>query len=248
MFMHTENLIAIAVMIAGSLFWGGLRFSLMWIYNRIDERMNNMRTQVRREFELLETERSRIANDLHDDLGSLLSAVSVRINCLEATGEKDQQNLTIIRQYLDQVIERVGNISHNLIPQTLIRKGLDPALKDFFNQYQGITSTDLDYVYEVKSMIPHHKSLHLFRIVQEMVNNGLRHSKANLIQVCLFDKEQKLHLLYTDNGVGFDADGDRDSKGLGLSSLKNRTEILAGKMKMDARPGKGVEYYFEFPL
>jgi signal transduction histidine kinase len=85
-------------------------------------------------------------------------------------------------------------------------------------------------------------------MVPGVVHNGLRHSKASRIQVCLFDKNGKLHLLYSDNGVGFKADKHGYSNGLGLNSLKNRTEILAGKMKLQARPGKGVEYYFQFPL
>ena len=245
--MHTENFIVIAVMIAGSLMWGALRHSVMLLYKRIDDRLDNMRTEVSRDLELLENERKRIANDLHDDVGTLLSAISIRINCLDIQKEKDQQHLELVHQYIDQAMQRIRNISHNLTPQTLIREGLDPALREFLNQYKDVTNTSIEYVYEVKTVIPPHKSLQLYRMIQELVHNGLRHSKATRIQLCLFEKARKIHLLYSDDGVGFMLDKVSDKKGLGLSSLKNRTEILAGKMKLRASPGKGVEYYFTFP-
>lgn len=226
------------------LIWGTYRY----IRGTFRIRAELLHSQLKRELEVIEAERGRIANDLHDDLGSLLAVVSARMASLTVNSDQDKENLEKMKTYLHHAIERVGKISFNLTPQTLIRGGLDEALKEFFYHYQELHTTQLEYVYTVNGTIPHAKALHLYRIVQELVHNGLKHARASLLRVHLIENDGVIQLLYKDDGVGFSDRAAEEFRGLGLNSLRNRTTILHGKMTFSTKRGCGVEYRFEIPL
>jgi signal transduction histidine kinase len=211
-------------------------------------RIDSANQQLHKEFQVMESERTRIAKDLHDDLGPLLSAVAMRMNCIQPSRDADYQHVHTMRQYLSDAIERLGIISYNLSPLAIERKGLQAALQEFFYYYRGSTEVEIEFVYEVKTALPPNDNLQIYRIIQEIVHNGMKHSQASQIQVCLLETEGMLTLLYGDNGIGFDPDKAMKSGGRGIGNVKSRIEMLGGKMTLDAAAGRGVEYTFQLPL
>lgn len=228
---------------------GILIWSIYWYARKLlRTQRTTMRQQLQHTVEIQENERNRFANYLHDDLASLLIGVSLRMNCLEPKTERESENLTVMRSYLTDAIQRVGNIAFNLTPLSLGDRGLFFALKRFLNQCESTSSIEFEFTYEITSIVPENKALHLYRIIQELVHNGLKHSNATRIELGLYEKKGVIHMIYFDNGIGFSPERQKESKGLGLNSLKGRTEILDGNMILTTKPGKGVEYYFEIKL
>lgn len=242
--MGYNTMIGISLILLVASLWETARS----IRRGINERLLSMRKQVRHDLQLLENERIRIANDLHDELGPLLTVVSVRVNCLQPHSEREEDNLEKIKSFVAETVDRIGEIVRDLNPVVLTTDGLQGAFETFMSRQRDTTNIQLDYVCKIKRQLPSVTSLQVYRIIQELVNNGIRHSKASHINVCLFETADKLSLLYGDNGIGFDEVRSRTVKGLGLKSLRTRTDILGGTIKLTTKPGHGVEYNFEIPL
>ena len=201
------------------------------------------------EITIQENERKRIANDLHDSLGPLLSTVKLNINSIEVKDQEDKQIIDRAGQYIDEIIASMRQISYNLLPHTLERKGLIEAIKEFTTQMNHKHAFNIQ-LYVMKDIkVPKEKEIHIFRMLQEIVHNAIKHSKAKNLQIGLSEEEGYLLLLTKDDGVGFDADKIKiSSGGLGLKSLESRAEILKAIMSMDSKPGTGTNYFIKIPL
>jgi signal transduction histidine kinase len=125
---------------------------------------------------------------------------------------------------------------------------LQTALEDFFDECKEISPITMELIYEIDDQPFINTSLHLFRMIQEMVHNGMKHSGASQLLVQLKQRKRKIYLLYSDNGQGLITDKIKNAKGLGIQSIQNRAEMLGGKM-ITAEPGKkGTNYFFEIPM
>lgn len=197
------------------------------------------------EINLLENERTRIARDLHDELGPLLSVIRIQTSVTNETAHDELREKAC--QNIDYVTERLGGIARNLTPGQLINKGLDVALQDFFDQYREVSPIRMVFRYEVKSFIDTDTGLHVYRMIQELVHNSVKHSGASEIDVHLKERKKKLYILCKDNGkgMGHEMPAHQD-KGIGLESLRSRTEMLGGKIHFHSTGG--TEYFFEIPL
>lgn len=202
-----------------------------------------------REIAGLEKERARIASDLHDELGPMLSTVKMRINSFELTDPDDFTQLEKANGHIDTVLKRMREISFNLMPNILLRKGLVQALREYIGFLDRGSEVAFSFVAPDNCSVTEEKAVNVYRIVQELVYNAIKHSGASEISVELRNKNHKIHLKVSDNGKGFDYKKKlAERSGIGLGSLSNRTAITGGKMFMESGPENGTTYIFEIPL
>lgn len=201
------------------------------------------------ELRALEKDRSRIAADLHDELGPMLSAVKMKISSFELEDEADivQKEKTIM--HIDSALTRMREISFDLMPRTLLSKGLPAAIRQFITFISTDTKLRIDFSHDNDISLPEDKAIHLYRMVQELIHNAIRHAEATVLTIDLQKQVGKLVLSVRDNGKGFDQhEKTRSSQGLGLRNLYNRTELMHGDMFLKSEKGKGTFYTFEIPL
>lgn len=206
------------------------------------------KAKVRAEVTTLEKERSRIAADLHDDLGPLLAAVKFKISSIDTSAE-DAVLLEEANQRLDTIIERVREISNDLVPGTLQRKGVFHAIEEFVGSISGTTPLKISFHHDGKVELSSEQAVNIFRMVQEIVHNTLKHAKAGTLHIEIRSSPQLLVLETTDDGIGYDNAGRHgQQQGRGLLNLQNRTEMMGGSLHTETAPGKGTRYLVELPL
>ncbi|MCU0403039.1 MAG: histidine kinase [Chitinophagaceae bacterium] len=207
------------------------------------------KAKINAEISTLEKERKRIAGDLHDEIGPLLSAVKLQITHLESSDAHQKKLIDKSSQYIDDVIRRMREISNDLLPSILVRRGLSVAIEDFLNKIKAGTQTQIEYQFEIEERLPLEMEINIFRIVQEITHNMLKHSNARKFKLELGVKEGKLRLSTADDGVGFTEDVKwKKESGLGLLNLQSRTEVLGGEFFVQSSPGRGTKYLFEVPI
>jgi len=196
-----------------------------------------------------EKERARIAHDLHDELGPLLAAVRMKMNSFELTDEDDKAEMIKTNQHIDMLMKRLKEISFDLMPSILLRKGLISAIREFANYISDRNSLQIQVdANEIKDL-SEQKTVNLYRILQEVVHNTIKHSKATVLQIHIRQQKENIHISTHDNGVGFDYDKSLAAEGgIGLRSLKSRVEIMNGKLFVESRKNKGTSYIFQIPL
>jgi signal transduction histidine kinase len=211
--------------------------------------MKLQREKIFAEITIRENERKRIANDLHDSLGPLLSAVKLNISSVAVDEPSDRQILDKTAGYLDDIIGSMRRISHDLLPSTLERKGLLEAVREFIQQVKNKQSVDIQ-LYIVKEIrVPKDKEIHIFRMVQEIVHNTIKHAQAKTLQIGFSEENGHLLCLTKDDGKGFDKTKILTaSQGLGLRSLESRCEILNGILTLESIPGSGTNYFIKIPV
>jgi signal transduction histidine kinase len=200
------------------------------------------------EITALEKERARIAADLHDELGPLLSAVKMKINSFELADEEDQKEVAKTNQHIDAMVKRVREISFDLMPSALIRKGLVVAIKEFADYIMKSNTLQINVQAIETISLSEQKAVNLYRIVQEVIHNTLKHARANQLLIDLYTEKNKLVLKTQDNGIGFNQDTLSENTGLGLRSLLSRIEIMNGTMYLDTQRGAGTSFTFEIPF
>src|ERR1700756_4634572 len=166
--------------------------------------MKLQREKIFAEITIRENERKRIAGDLHDSLGPLLSAVKLNISSVDIETPDDQEILDKTAGYLDEIIGSMRRISHDLLPNTLERKGLIEAVREFIQQVKGKQSVNIQ-LYLVKEIrVPKEKEIHIFRMIQEIVHNTIKHAHAKNLQIGFSEEGGHLLCLTKDDGQGFD--------------------------------------------
>ncbi len=186
----------------------------------------------------LEEERGRIARDLHDGLGQSLIILKNKFNNL---GMNENSEVSSVDKGFSDTIEEVRSISRTLIPPELRRLGLKKSLlkmlKDIENTTGTIVSSELDDLEDLKLSQP--QEIRIYRIIQELINNTLKHAKASSLRVELEKFSNHFTIVYQDNGVGIQSDRvDVKSDSIGLKSIEQRLKILNGSIKYD-KPVKG---------
>jgi signal transduction histidine kinase len=211
--------------------------------------MKLQREKIFAEITIRENERKRIAGDLHDSLGPLLSAVKLNISSVDIEAPGDREILEKTAGYIDDIIGSMRRISHDLLPSTLERKGLVEAVREFIQQVKNKQPVDIQ-LYIVKEIrVPKDKEIHIFRMVQEIVHNTIKHAQAKNLQIGFSEENGHLLCLTKDDGKGFDKVKILGaSQGLGLRSLESRCEILNGILTLESTPGSGTNYFIKIPV
>ena len=218
-------------------------------------RMSEMENSLQRELlaaavEAQERERKRIASDLHDDVGALLAALKFNVMHLEElpdTGETQRTFLQKTREMLESGLDNVRSISYDLLPPTLAKYGLRKALTEWENQLTELGGVPVTYEpNNTPERLPEQTELALFRVVQELVSNSLKHADATAITISTDIKHGELSLVYEDNGNGFSTPSQRN--GLGMKNIQTRVRMLDGNLDVDAPAGKGFTALVTVPL
>ena len=189
-----------------------------------------------------EKERRRVARDLHDEVGTMLSVVKLNIGRLEkkSIGPDVKGLADETKTYLDDVIMQVRRISRALLPPSLEKLGLFNALQELGNWVNKSDSVVVEcYKIGEQFRFDREKELALFRIIQELLNNSLKYAEAKRITLTLKFVKSYVCVAYRDNGKGFNVEEKIDT-GLGLKNLQSRTQLLKAKFKMKSNLGKGT--------
>jgi signal transduction histidine kinase len=198
-------------------------------------------------------ERERIGNDLHDEIGSSLSAVKMLMVQLAesvSTTEKEKEVVAIIEGILGDTLQNIRNISQSLHPAVLARFGLAKALQNLGLVCADAFANGMDVQVELNAVLTQSQELALYRIVQEVVNNAMKHAQASRVTVQLRHQPGILALTVVDDGRGFDyALAQRSNRiGLGLKSLAARASLLDASLHLESAPGKGTGVRVEMPI
>ena len=199
-----------------------------------------------------EAERKRLAEDLHDGIGTMLSVTKMSLNQLErqingnATMRVSLQ-VQKTRSMIDETMTNVRRISRDLVPTTLERFGLIPALEELADR---ATDTELEVHLDCPMSIanlPSALALMLYRIAQELVNNAIQHARARVITIQLYCLNSEIRMSVLDDGVGFDFDAIMENKqgGLGLRNIESRLSITDGHVTFDVAPGRGSQIHVQ---
>ncbi|HEY0058262.1 MAG TPA: ATP-binding protein [Flavisolibacter sp.] len=225
---------------------------LFFIISIIRQQRKTLKIQkqsVQSQMNALEKDRARIASDLHDELGPMLSAVKMKINSFELTDEDDKVEIEKTNEHIDGMLQRMRQISFNLMPNTLLRKGLVTALQEFVDYTTKSNTLEISLHVRNSIVLGEEKTINVYRVVQEIIHNTLKHAKATRLVVQLEVKGPMLVLQTADNGVGFDRHkNSADYNGIGLKNLVSRTDMMQGKMFLETARGKGTAYTFEIPI
>jgi two-component system, NarL family, sensor kinase len=204
--------------------------------------------RIAAEINTLEAERKRIAGDLHDELGPMLSAIKLQINHLEPTDESETVVLEKSSKQIDTIIQRFREISYDLLPNTLVRKGFINATEEFVGKLKILHGLKIEFTSDAFSLQPQ-QEINLYRIVQEIIQNTLKHSRATFLNITLTKKEKTILLQTKDDGIGFNySEKSLEAKGVGLLSLQSRAQILGGQLIVHTQPGSGTAFEIEIPL
>jgi len=195
--------------------------------------------------ETQEDERQRIAQDLHDDISSKLNIVSLNSQMLIGTelSEKEFSEVTEnIIKLTGKALENSRRIAHDLLPPVLDKFGIDAAISELAVEFNSAKSVKVYYENNINfETIDSKKHLHIFRILQELMNNSLRHGNAHNISVVFNNDKGKNCCSYSDNGIGFDSNDISKQKGLGMKNIMSRVELINATIDINSAPNKGFK-------
>lgn len=197
-----------------------------------------------------EEERKRIAQDLHDDISSKLNVVSLNTHLLNTPNLSEEElsyitnNITNLTQ---KALENSRRIAHDLLPPVLEKFGLHAGIEELVAEFNSSKSVHVIYKNKLKFAINDiDKHLHIFRILQELLNNSVRHGKASEIIIEFKYINNKETCTYSDNGIGFNIKSEDCQKGLGMKNIESRINFLNGSFSIESHENNGVQINFTF--
>lgn len=197
-----------------------------------------------------EEERRRVAGDLHDSVGAMLSAVRMGLITLSRKDPSLAERMHQSKEMLDDTIESVRRISRDLMPSTLEKFGLLQAVHELCNRFEETAHIPIQYLEQAEPLrLSKKQEMFAFRIVQEVLNNILKHARATQIVVQVSSRPD-LCIEVADNGIGFDAEAikaDPGGKGLGLFNMENRARLLGGSVKFKSNEPSGSRVVLIIP-
>ncbi|MGC8866428.1 MAG: PAS domain S-box protein [Bacteroidales bacterium] len=221
-----------------------------------EEKLSKSRKKLRKLYQksqgMLEAERKRIAHELHDELGQLLTVVQLDLNSIsKITRSPEIRSLTgQMKSALEIATDIVRRVSSELHPPLLDHLGPIPSLQWLLSQLSQRTkikiSTQLPDIEEIPYDFPH--AIHVYRIVQESFTNIIKHSGATEVLINLIRESDKAQLTISDNGKGFNLEEQEENVHVGITGMFDRAEIMGGKLWVNSIPGQGTSIKLEFPI
>jgi len=236
----------IPVQIRSKILSRGNNRQIMLMVHDIVDRKENEQMILRTVIETEERERKRFAKDLHDGLGPMLSTIKLYINQLEDKDLKKKARTDMIHQsteMIDEAIATAKDISNNLMPSVIRDFGLIAAIETFCQKINVVEHIDVYFDPNVTSK-GFNKTVEivLYRIVKELINNTIKYAQAQHINITLNERNNKLQMLYEDDGIGFDVQAVINSrnKGMGLNNIITRAKSVNGTCMMKSVLGQGL--------
>ncbi|MGZ5190483.1 MAG: tetratricopeptide repeat-containing sensor histidine kinase, partial [Flavisolibacter sp.] len=200
-----------------------------------------------------EQERTRLAKELHDGLGGILSGIKFSFNAMKGNIIMTPENTLAFERSIDMLdssIKEMRRVAHNMMPEALVKFGLNIALQDFCNDINQSGAIQVNYqsIGVEKLEIEQTKAINIYRIAQELVNNTMKHAAAKTAIVQLTKTNGLLALTVEDDGKGFDTSILGQSKGIGWTNIQNRIDFLQGTMDVRSEKEKGTSVHIEINL
>lgn len=198
-----------------------------------------------------EEERRRIARDLHDGVGQLMSAARMNLSAFASQTKlqnpQQEETLEKIIHLVDEGCREVRQVSHEMIPHAIVKQSLANAIKDFIDKIDT-TGIDVHLTFEgMDERFDSNVETVLYRIIQESVNNVIRHARATTLDVTVIRDKEGISATVEDNGVGFDSATRNNAEGIGLKNICTRIEYLKGTCDIDSAPGRGTVISLHIP-
>ncbi len=203
--------------------------------------------------EVQEQERKRIAADLHDRLGSMLSTVKLYFNSVEQQIdnliEQNREQYHKATSLLDEACDEVRKISHNLVSGELVKFGLVSALNQLRDTILETGMLKMEVLaFGMDKRLDSATEISLYRVIQELMNNILKHSKADKVTIQLNKVDHNLNIVVEDNGTGFDVAAALEKDGMGLRNTETRVKKLQGTIDFDSAKGRGTTTIIDIPV
>ena len=266
--LHTQGCIAIGAKVSEEPFTGEEKEQLLVLAAELEMALKNIKTTTSlrmqtqrlkrlssRLIDIQESERRRLARDLHDDTGQALTALKMSLeitrNELSVASDHTAERLNDAVALADDTLEKLRAISHNLRPPTLDTVGLNSALEGLCKSFTQQTQMPVSYVGMDTTEISNPIDICLYRILQEGLTNCAKHGQASHVEVSLKRNGEVVQLSIQDDGQGFDlADtlSDQNETGIGLIDMQERLESLNGRMNVHSKPGAGARLVATIPL
>lgn len=197
-------------------------------------------------------ERGRLAKDLHDGLGGLLSGVKFSLTNMKSNVVLDDESALVFERSLDMLdhsISELRRVAHNMMPEVLVKFGLDEALKSYCAQLAESKIYKIDFQSIGKERrLEKNREIFIYRIVQELLNNISKHAQATQVLVQLARHESELSITVEDDGIGMNNDQINLSTGAGWTTIQSRVEYLKGKLDILSSPGQGTSFHITIPV
>jgi PAS domain S-box-containing protein len=202
--------------------------------------------------EAQESERARIARDLHDDIAQRLTVLTMALEQVKRLPDSSGEvlsSLDALQKQTAEITADVQALSHELHSPRLLHLGVVAAMRGFCEELSGQKKVGIDFGHEnVPGSVPPEVSLCLFRVLQEALHNGVRHSRAPHFDVHLRGTGDVVHLTVRDEGVGFDVDAASRGLGLGLTSMKERLKLVGGELVIESQSKRGTTVLARAPV
>jgi two-component system, NarL family, sensor kinase len=200
-----------------------------------------------------EQERTRLAKDLHDGLGGMLSGIKYSFNNMKENlilTPDTAQAFSRSMDMLDNSIKEMRRVAHNMMPESLMRYGLDKTLQDYTAEINksGMVAVAYQSMGMENKTVDNTTAITIYRIVQELLNNVTKHAAAKQVLVQLLAQGNKLVVNVEDDGKGFDTTIIERVEGIGWKNIKSRVEFLKGKLDVQSSDGKGTAVNMEFNI
>ncbi len=245
--------------IGGLVLLTGLLINSQYRRNKL-RREAQMKTELMRQQEMAvkavieaeENERQRIAKDLHDGVGQMMSAAKMNLSAFESevkfANEEQKQSLEKVIQLVDESCKEVRTVSHIMMPNALLKKNLAAAIRDFVDKLNNRILQAHVHTEGLDERMDSNIETVLYRVVQECVHNAIKHAGATTLDISLIRDKDGISGTIEDNGKGFDVADKENFEGIGLKNITTRIEYLKGTVDFDSAPGRGTVVAFHVPL
>ena len=223
-----------------------LGIAFIWLTRRnFKLRMKHEKALFRLVLEAQEKERHRISRDLHDGIGTNISYIKVMTNAIKTEAKEESGQIENLTKTIDTTLKSMRTIISNLRPHEFSKMGLEGALKKL--EQDSRNNFPFDVSFELTGMnerLTDEVEINIYRIIQELVNNSLKHSEGKNISLSMKMNDKKLAIDYSDDGKGFSPE--KITPGMGLGNIKARVDLFRGTMHVDSSPGKGINCKIHF--
>ncbi|MBO9631806.1 MAG: sensor histidine kinase [Chitinophagaceae bacterium] len=220
-----------------------------WIQGKLEEEREKQRLEITQAvLTAQEAERKKLGEELHDNVNQLLGVVKLYVQHAQVNKEMQQELLEKCSDYLIQVIEEIRQLSRSMLPPALHENGLLTSLHQLVDAIRVVNTLHIELRNDgiKETDLPEQVQLMLYRIIQEQLNNVLKHAAASHVKIHLEQQNKTVHLTISDNGKGFDPH--TNIPGMGLMNIRSRLEQVNGKMLIHAAPENGCTLAVSFHL
>lgn len=242
---------AAALLIISLLLYGNYRNKQKLQHQRITElEKEKQLTATEAVLKGEEQERTRLAKDLHDGLGGMLSGIKYSLNTMKGNLIMTPDNAQAFERSMDMLdssIKEMRRVAHNMMPEALVKFGLDTALKDFSNDINKSGALQVSYqsIGMENADIEQITAITVYRIVQELLHNIMKHAAAGTAIVQVAKSNGQITITVEDDGKGFDTGILKQAMGIGWTNIQSRVEYLKGNLDIQSEPGKGTSVHIE---